>query len=159
MGCAPAYFRIIFGGPFGSVKKLCSACAHFGKTTPTTPSEITDRSAAAPVARLCARRRSQAARRRDPSPKPIACSENAIRQWQVRPCGSTTSSLKQAPDEVIYWHGSSYVIELIFAPDGKVARIALLPETLLHSDSWTDVPNVVELSPGEMQRLEPPRTY
>ena len=31
------------------------------------------------------------------------------------------------PDEVIYWHGSSYVIELIFAADGTIARIALLP--------------------------------
>ena len=56
-------------------------------------------------------------------------------------------------DEVIYWHGSTYVIELIFAADGTVARIFLLPEALLHSDSWTDVPNVVELSPGEMQWL------
>jgi hypothetical protein len=56
-------------------------------------------------------------------------------------------------DEVIYWHGSTYVIELIFAADETVARIVLLPEDLLHSDSWTDVPNVVELSPGEMQWL------
>lgn len=56
-------------------------------------------------------------------------------------------------DEVIYWHGSTYVIELIFAADETVARIVLLPEELLHSDSWTDVPNVVELSPGEMQWL------
>jgi len=57
------------------------------------------------------------------------------------------------PDSVIYWHGSSYVIELIFAVDGTVARIVLLPEALLHSDSWTDVPNRVELSPAEMQWL------
>lgn len=56
-------------------------------------------------------------------------------------------------DEVIYWHGSSYVIELIFAADGTVARIVLQPEALLHSNSWTDVPNAVELSPGEMQWL------
>jgi hypothetical protein len=57
------------------------------------------------------------------------------------------------PDEVIYWHGSSYVIELIFAADGSVARIHLLPEALLHSDSWTDVPTAVELSPSEMKWL------
>jgi hypothetical protein len=56
-------------------------------------------------------------------------------------------------DAIIYWHGSSYVIWLIFAADGTVARIMLLPEALLHSDSWTDVPNGVELSPAEMQWL------
>lgn len=56
-------------------------------------------------------------------------------------------------DEVIYWHGSAYVIELIFAADQTVARVVLLPEELLHSDSWTDVPSFVELSPGEMQWL------
>jgi hypothetical protein len=57
------------------------------------------------------------------------------------------------PDSVIYSHGSRYVIELIFAADGTVARIVLLPEALLHSDSWSDVPNRVELSPAEMQWL------
>jgi hypothetical protein len=50
-------------------------------------------------------------------------------------------------------HGSRYVIELIFAADGTVARIVLLPEALLHSHTWTDVPGTVELSPGEMQWL------
>jgi len=45
------------------------------------------------------------------------------------------------------------LIELIFAADGTVARIALLPEALLHSDSWTDVPTAVELSPSEMKWL------
>ena len=54
------------------------------------------------------------------------------------------------PDAIIYWHGSSYVVELIFATDGTVARIALLPEALLHSDSYTDVPVSVELLPAEM---------
>jgi hypothetical protein len=57
------------------------------------------------------------------------------------------------PDGVIYWHGSSYVVELIFASDGTVARVELLPETLLHSDIWSDVPNSVELSGTEMQWL------
>ena len=57
------------------------------------------------------------------------------------------------PDEVIYWHGSSHVIELIFATDGTVAGLVLLPEALLNSDDWGDVPNTVELSRAEMQWL------
>jgi hypothetical protein len=57
------------------------------------------------------------------------------------------------PDAIIYGHGSSYVIELIFASDGTIARLTLLPEALLHSHNWGDVPNVVELSTAEMQRL------
>ena len=57
------------------------------------------------------------------------------------------------PDAIIYWHGSSYVIGLIFASDGTIARMILLPEALLHSDYWGDVPNIVELSPAEMQWL------
>src|ERR1700687_1064213 len=55
------------------------------------------------------------------------------------------------PDSVIYWHGSSYIIELIFAPDGSFARVTLLPEALLHSDYWGDVPDSVELSRAQMQ--------
>ena len=57
------------------------------------------------------------------------------------------------PDAVIFWHGSSYVIELVFAADASVARIVLQPEALLHSDSWTDVPTTLELSRAEMQWL------
>jgi hypothetical protein len=57
------------------------------------------------------------------------------------------------PDAIIYWHGSSYVIELIFASDGTIARLILLPEALLHSRYRGDVPNIVELSPAEMQWL------
>jgi hypothetical protein len=57
------------------------------------------------------------------------------------------------PDEVIFWHGSSYVIELVFAADASLARIVLQPEALLHSDSWADVPNTLELSAAEMQWL------
>jgi len=56
-------------------------------------------------------------------------------------------------DEVIYWHGSSHVIELIFATDGTVAGLVLLPEALLHSNDGSDVPNTVELSRAEMQWL------
>jgi hypothetical protein len=57
------------------------------------------------------------------------------------------------PDAIIFWHGSNYVIELVFAADGRVARIILQPEPLLYSDNWTDVPDTVELSPAEMQWL------
>ena len=57
------------------------------------------------------------------------------------------------PDVVIYWRAASYVIELIFAQDGSVARVQLLPEALLHSDSWSDVPDGIELSQPEMQWL------
>jgi hypothetical protein len=57
------------------------------------------------------------------------------------------------PDAVIYWHDASYVIELVFAPDGSVARVQLLPEELLHSDNWSDVPARVGLSPAEMQSV------
>jgi len=57
------------------------------------------------------------------------------------------------PDAVIFWHGSSYVIVLVFAADGKIARVTLLPEALLRSDYWGDVPETVELSAAEMQWL------
>ncbi len=56
------------------------------------------------------------------------------------------------PDEVIYWHGSSYVVELIFASDGTVAVLELQPEGLLYSDDWSDVP-YSELSHKEMRWL------
>lgn len=55
------------------------------------------------------------------------------------------------PDEILFWHGSNYVIELAFAADGGVARITLQPEALLYSDRWTDVADTVELFPSEMQ--------
>lgn len=57
------------------------------------------------------------------------------------------------PDAIIYWHGSSYVIELIFASNGTIARLLLVPESLLHSHYWGDVPDVVELPPAEMPWL------
>src|SRR5438876_659671 len=57
------------------------------------------------------------------------------------------------PDAVIYWHTASYVVELIFAEDGSVACVQLLPEALLHSHSWSDVPDGIELSQPEMQWL------
>jgi hypothetical protein len=56
-------------------------------------------------------------------------------------------------DEVIYSHSSTYVIELVFAADGGVARITLRPEALLHSDSWTEVPATLELTRAEMEWL------
>ena len=55
------------------------------------------------------------------------------------------------PDEVIYWHGSSYVVELKFAADGSIAALVLLPEPLLYSNDGNDVPDSVELSAAEMQ--------
>jgi len=57
------------------------------------------------------------------------------------------------PDAILFWHGSNYVIRLVFAVNGSVARITLQPETLLHSDSWSDLPNTVELLSSEMQWL------
>jgi hypothetical protein len=57
------------------------------------------------------------------------------------------------PPEVIYWYGSIYVIELIFAADGTIARLAMLPEALLHSDDWSDVSKTVALSRAEMRWL------
>jgi hypothetical protein len=57
------------------------------------------------------------------------------------------------PDAVIYCHGPNYVIELVFAADATVAKIVLLPEALLHSNYYGDVPKRVELSPGEMRWL------
>ena len=58
-----------------------------------------------------------------------------------------------SPDAVIYWHSSSYVVELIFAADGAVAGLGLMPEALLYSNDWADVPSTVELSRTEMQWL------
>ena len=57
------------------------------------------------------------------------------------------------PDAAIYWYGASYVVELIFADDGSVSRVQLLPEELLHSDSWNNVPEYAELSRADMQWL------
>ena len=55
------------------------------------------------------------------------------------------------PDAVLYRHGTSYVTELIFASDGSIARVQLLPEALLYSDTWSDVADAVELSRAEME--------
>ena len=57
------------------------------------------------------------------------------------------------PDEVIFWHGATYVLQLIFADDGSLASIQLSPEALLHSDNWSDTPEYAELSRAEMQSL------
>jgi hypothetical protein len=57
------------------------------------------------------------------------------------------------PDAVTYWYNTRYVIELVLAPDGSVARIQLLPEELLYSKVWSAVPDTVELSPTEMQSV------
>jgi hypothetical protein len=57
------------------------------------------------------------------------------------------------PDAVLYWYGASYVVEFIFATDGSLSNISVLPEALLHSDSWSDVPKDVELSRSQMEWL------
>jgi hypothetical protein len=57
------------------------------------------------------------------------------------------------PDAVIYWFNANYVVRLILATDGSLARVELLPEALLHADSWTSVSDAVELGRGEMQWL------
>ena len=54
-------------------------------------------------------------------------------------------------DTVIYWFNTNYVVRLIFATDGSLVRVELFPEALLYSDSWTSVPDTVELGPGEMR--------
>jgi hypothetical protein len=54
-------------------------------------------------------------------------------------------------DAVIYWFNTNYVARLVFATDGSLARLELLPEALLYSDSWANVPDTVALGPGEMQ--------
>lgn len=55
------------------------------------------------------------------------------------------------PDGPIYWFDSNYVVRLIFATDGSLARAELLPEALLYSSSWTSIPDAVELDQGEIQ--------
>lgn len=54
-------------------------------------------------------------------------------------------------DAVIYWFNATYVVRLVFATDGSLARVELFPEALLYSDSWTSVPDAVELAQGEMR--------
>src|SRR5262245_49115465 len=44
-------------------------------------------------------------------------------------------------DTAIYWFNANYVARLVFATDGSLARIELLPEALLYSDTWTSVPD------------------
>ena len=39
-------------------------------------------------------------------------------------------------DDIFYQHGSGYVIALSFATNGELARIELIPETLLYSEDW-----------------------
>ena len=56
-------------------------------------------------------------------------------------------------DAVIYWFNTNYVVRLVFATDGSLVRLELFPEALLYSDSWTSLPDTVELGPGEMQWL------
>ncbi len=54
-------------------------------------------------------------------------------------------------DAVIYWFNAIYVVRLVFATDGSLVRVELFPEAMLYGDSWTSVPDTVELGPGEMR--------
>jgi hypothetical protein len=58
-----------------------------------------------------------------------------------------------SPDAVVYRFNANYVVRLILSTDGSVARVELLPEALLYADSWTSVPDAVELGRGEMRWL------
>lgn len=51
----------------------------------------------------------------------------------------------------IYWFDSNYVVRLMFATDGSLARVELLPEPLLYSNSWSTVSDSVELDQGEIR--------
>ncbi len=59
----------------------------------------------------------------------------------------------RAADAVVYWANSTYVVRLVFADDGSLARVELFPEPLLYNDSWTSVPDTVELQQGEVRWL------
>jgi hypothetical protein len=59
------------------------------------------------------------------------------------------------PDGPIYWFDASYVVQLIFARDGSLALVEVLPETLLYSKSWMNVKDQdnLELGKGELHWL------
>src|SRR5882757_9726665 len=57
------------------------------------------------------------------------------------------------PDAVIYSYTANYVVELIFAPDGSVARVEIHPEALLYSGNWSSVPAGAELSRAALQSV------
>jgi hypothetical protein len=66
----------------------------------------------------------------------------------------TKSGAKSGPDDsVIYRYGTSYVVMLVFATDGSLARVDLLPEALLYTDSWSNVRADLELTLDQMQWL------
>ena len=56
------------------------------------------------------------------------------------------------PDAVLYWHGSDYLVELVFATDGSLARVELLPEALLHVQSQRNAESL-ELLASQKQWL------
>jgi len=59
-------------------------------------------------------------------------------------------------DRVIYRFNAKYVVLLVFAAEGSLIRIELLPEALLHSvsDVWDDnVPGEVELRRNDLKRF------
>lgn len=58
-------------------------------------------------------------------------------------------------DAVIYWFNNTYVVRLVFATDGSLARLELFPEALRYSILWTsETEDTVTLGPpGEMRWL------
>lgn len=54
-------------------------------------------------------------------------------------------------DTIIYRFNTNYVVRLVFATDGSLARVEVFPEALLYSHSWRSVPDNVELGPRVMQ--------
>jgi len=56
---------------------------------------------------------------------------------------------------VIYWFNNTYVVRLVFATDGSLARLEPFPEALLYSNLWTtEMEDTLTLGPpGAMRRL------
>ncbi len=55
------------------------------------------------------------------------------------------------PDAVLYRHDKTYVVQLVFAADGTIARLEFFPEEELYKDSKNDVAARAELSRSEMR--------
>ena len=63
---------------------------------------------------------------------------------------SEDAAFLRSVNRAIYRHGTNYVVVVVFANDGSLARIHLTPEALLHRDTWADVPSTVELTDRDM---------
>src|SRR5579864_1740298 len=85
----------------------------------------------------------------------VAKADSLFRQryspLRTAPLSNDRERESSPPDGAIYWFDTSYIVRLIFATDGSLARVEVLPEALLYSDSWTSVKDTVELGQGELQ--------